>query len=154
MAVVFDRDFARVWSDGATPYIFSTVMRVPGLGELDELANKHIEMIRELKRTFGEVYSVLDLRLCPPVPESVVRHYITKILPRQFKTGLKHKALVLPEEKKSQDLLFNAMKLMEGMPVSIHSTFSKALNEVNRKRTERTPPELKSIFGFLGSLGR
>jgi hypothetical protein len=153
MAIVFDRDFGRVWSDGATPYVFSSIVRVPQLRELDELAGKQLEMIRDLKRVFGDVYSIIDLRLCPVVPEQIVRHYIGKIVPGQFKAGVKHKAFVVPEEEKSQEVFAHTITQIVGLSISMHSSFEDALNEINRKRTqEKSVLKRKPVLRFFQTL--
>jgi hypothetical protein len=155
MAIVFDRDFGRVWSDGTTPCVFSSIVRVPQLHELDELALKQIQVIQELKHTFGNVYSILDLRLCQVIPEQVVRHYIGKIMPGQFRAGVKHKAFVAPEEKKSLGVFMAAFAEIAALPVSIHGTFEEALNEINQKRTQRNDiKRKKSVFRFFTKLSR
>ena len=150
MAILFDRDFGRVWSDGATPYIFSSIVRVPQLHELDELAAKQIQMIRELKHTFGDVYSILDLRLCPVVPQQVIWHYINKIVPGQFKAGVKHKAFVVPEEKKSLEILTEIFTTVAHLPISLHRSFEDALSKINQERIqEKTKAKKKPVFGFF-----
>jgi hypothetical protein len=152
MAIVFDRDFARVWSDGTTPCVFSSVVRAPGREELDELTEKQLGMIAELRHTFGDVYSILDLRLCPPVDPQIAQHYTRKIIPRQFKAGLTHKAFVKPEEKKSKEVFSQALHLIKDLPISVHTSFEDALNEINQKRTQSNFKKLRSVFGFLEKL--
>jgi hypothetical protein len=137
MPIVFERDFGRVWFDGTTPYIFSSVVRIPQVAELDELSTKQIELIRELKSSFGIVYSLLDLRQCPPLPPPFASHYITSILPNQFREGVLHKAVVEPEEKKSREVFLKAFLSVTHQPISLHHSFEKALMEINRLHAER-----------------
>jgi hypothetical protein len=137
MPIVFERDFGKVWFDGTTPYIFSSVVRIPHEAELNELASKQIELIRELKSTFGNVYSLLDLRQCPPLPAQFASHYINNILPNQFREGVLHKAVVEPEEKKSREVFLKAFLSVTHQPISLHQSFEKALTEINRLHDER-----------------
>jgi hypothetical protein len=149
MAIVFDRDFGRVWSDGATPCVFSSLVRVPTKTEMDDLADKQLELIRELTRSFDKVYSILDLRLCPPVPMPIIVHYITSIIPQQFNAGLVHKAFVAPEERKSYEVLIEAFTVMTEMPISLHTTFENALNMINDKRMQSRLKKPTSFFRTL-----
>ena len=152
MAIVFDHDFGRVWSDGTTPYVFSSVIRVPGKDELDELAHRQLELVRELKRKFGDVYSILDLRLCPVVPSHIILYYVTKIVPLQFKAGLRHKALVAPEKKEALEVLVKAFHSITNLSISMHSSFESALSIVNEKRTEvNSHSKRRFILGFLST---
>jgi hypothetical protein len=149
MAIVFDRDFGRVWSDGTTPCVFSSVVRVPSKIEMEDLAAKQLELIRELKHSFGNVYSILDLRLCPTVPMPIIVHYITSVIPQQFKAGLLHKAFVAPQERESYEVLIEAFTGITDMPISLHATFETALNKINDKRTQSNLTKPKSFFGAL-----
>jgi hypothetical protein len=152
MAIVFDHDFGRVWSDGTTPCVFSSIVRVPQREELDELAEKQLGMLAELKHTFGDVYSILDLRLCPLLDWQIAQYYTLKIISRQFRAGLKHKAFVAPEEQRSREVFDQALSLVPDLPISLHTSFEDALREVNRKRTQSGSRKLKSIFWFLEKL--
>lgn len=155
MAIVFDRDFGRVWSDGATPYIFSSVVQVPRQEELNELVEKQLVLIKELKRKYGEVYSILDLRLCPLLPSPIIQHYVDHIVPMQFKAGLKHKAFVVPQEKKSFEVLAHAFVSLVNLPISIHDTFENALDKLNQKHAiAKTALRQKSFFDLFSSLVR
>jgi hypothetical protein len=154
MAILFDRDFGRVWSDGTTPYLFTAITRTPQKRELDELAEKQIEMIGELKHSFHDVYAILDLRLCSPVTAPFVRHYISRIVPRQFKIGLKHEAFVVPREKKAKEVLIHALISIDHLSISLHSSFENALNEINHEWTRAKPVKQKSRLSiFLETLG-
>lgn len=139
MAIVFERDFGRVWSDGATPYVFCSVVRVPSITELEDLAAKQLELIKETKSTFGHVFSILDLRLCPPLPMAVSLYYISHVLPGQFKMGVKHKAVVEPEEKNSREVFLKAFLSVRSQPISLHTSFEKALEEINRMSVKEKP---------------
>lgn len=153
MAILFDRDFGRVWSDGTTSCVFCSVTRVPNKEEMDELAEKQLQLIRELKIKFGYVYSILDLRLCPPIPSPIMLHYISNIMPLQFKAGVKHKALIEPEEKASMEVVKKALHLMVDLPISLHSTFEKALVTINQLRIhERTTWRQSGIGKLIGNL--
>ena len=155
MAIVFDRDFGRVWSDGATPYIFSSIVFVPQPEELNELVEKQLGLIRELKRKYGEVYSILDLRLCPQLPAPIIQHYIDHIVPLQFKAGLKHKALVATHEKKSFEVLAHAFISIANLPLSIHYTFENALDKLNQKHAlAKAEVRPKSFFSLFSNLVR
>lgn len=149
MVTIFDRDFARVWSDGTSPCVFCSVVRVPEKKEMDELARHQLKLIRELKHTFGNVYSILDLRLCPSIPAPIARHYVGRIVPMQFKAGLKHKAFVVPKEKKALKVLVRAFISIVDMPVSMHNSFEDAMNTINYQRTLPDPEKPRS---FLSSL--
>ena len=154
MAILFDSDFGRVWSDGTTPYVFTSVTRAPQKKELDELAERQIEMIGELKLTFNDVYSILDLRLCSPITASLIRHYITRMVPRQFKEGLRHKAFVVPREKKAKEILVHALISIDHLSISLHSSFENALSEVNQEWSRAKPADRKSRLSiFLETLG-
>jgi hypothetical protein len=139
MAIVFEQDFARIWSDGATPYIFCSVVRVPTIAGVEDLAAKQLELIKELKSTFGYVYSMLDLRLCPPLPVEISNYYISEVLPRQFKKGVKHKAIVEPEEKKSNEVFLKAFLAVRHQPISLYTSFEMALKEMNRLSANEKP---------------
>jgi hypothetical protein len=139
MAIVFERDFARVWSDGATPYIFCSVVRVPTIAGLDDLAAKQLELIKEIKSTFGYVYSILDLRLCPPLPVAISNYYVSKVLPNQLKKGVKHKAIVEPEEKNSREVFLKAFLVVRHQPISLYTSFEKALEDMNRLSANEKP---------------
>jgi hypothetical protein len=149
MAIIYDRDFGRVWSDGTTPCVFSAVVRVPTNEELDELAGKQLQLIRELKRSNNHVYSILDLRHCPVVPSATLMHYMVDILPKQFKAGLKHKAVVAPEEKKSNEVIVNTILSITGMPLSMSTTFENALNKINEKRMLDKTERRRSFWDAL-----
>lgn len=153
MAILFDRDFGRVWSDGATPCIFTSVTRAPGKQELDDLAEKQIEMIRELKREFTDVYSILDLQRCTSMARNLAEYYFSTLAPRQFKTGVRHMAVVMPEEKTSQETVLQSLLFTGGLSISTHPDFEKALAEINFLRTEgKSSPAKKSIFNFLSPI--
>jgi hypothetical protein len=152
MAIVFDRDFGRVWSDGTTPCVFCSVIRIPQRKELDELAEKQLEVINTLKQAFGDVYSISDLRLCPPAEPQIAQYYASKIISRQFRAGIKHKAFVVPEEKRSREIFHQALSFTQDFPISLHASFEEALNEINQKRTQSNFKKLRSFFGFLEKL--
>jgi hypothetical protein len=150
VAILFDRDFGRVWSDGATPCIFSALTQAPGKQELDELAEKQIEMIRDLKREFTDVYSILDLQRCTSMARNLAEYYFSTLAPRQFKTGVKHMGVVLPEEKVSQETVQHSLLFTGGLSISTHPNFEKALTEVNLLRAEgKSSPGKKTIFNFF-----
>jgi hypothetical protein len=144
MAIVFDRDFGRVWSDGTTPCVFSSLVRVPTKEEIDELADKQLQLIRELKHGFGSVYSILDLHLCPLVPYPIILHYVATTMPRQFKAGIKHKAFVAPEESKSYKVIVKSFMAIADQPISLHASFENALSKINEVRVKYSKP--KSFF--------
>jgi hypothetical protein len=149
MAILFDRDFGRVWWDGTTPFVFASVVRVPVKKEMDALAEKQIELIREVKSKFGDVYSILDLSLCPVLPNPIILHYVTTIAPRQFRAGVMHKAFVMPGEKEPFQLLVKSFTLISHFPVSLHTSFENALDEINRRRRQAEPKRERSFFGAL-----
>jgi hypothetical protein len=150
LAILFDRNFGRVWTDGTTPCVFAQVVSVPQQEELDELADKQLALIRELKRNFGEVYSILDLRFCPLVPAHIIQHYVANVVPLQFDVGLTHKAFVAPEEKKSYEVLVKAFLSITDLSISMHTSFENALNKINQKRTQvKSMAKKKSIFSFF-----
>jgi hypothetical protein len=152
MAILFDRDFGRVWSDGATPYIFSSVVRVPEKECLYELVEKQLELIREMQRKFGSVYSIIDLHLCPPASQQLVNEYVMEIIPRQFKAGLKFKAIVKPGDKNSEKQLAMALARIGPLPIRVHATFEEALQFINEMHTKKTGAAAKSkryrVLGF------
>jgi hypothetical protein len=122
---------------------------VPEKKEMEELARHQLKLIRELKHTFGNVYSILDLRLCPPIPASIARHYVARIIPSQFKAGLKHKAFVVPKEKKSLKVLVHAFISIADQPVSIHNSLEDALRTINYQRTQPEPEKPRSLLSSL-----
>lgn len=132
MAILFERDFGRVWSDGTTSCVFASLSRAPSAEEMEELAERQLQLIRELRKKFGYVYSILDLRVCPPLPHSVIVRYISSIMPRQFKAGVKHKALIKPQERLAREIVANAIPMIEDMPISIHTSFEDALVAVRK----------------------
>jgi hypothetical protein len=121
---------------------------------MDELAGHQLKLIQELKHTFGDVYSILDLRFCPPVPAPLARHYVARIVPLQFKAGLRHKAFIVPKEKKSLKVLVHAFISIADLPVSIHNSFEDAMRTINHQRTLPDPEKPKSIFTFLKNIFR
>jgi hypothetical protein len=153
VAILFDRDFGRVWSDGATPCVFSSITRAPGKQELDDLAEKQIEMIREVKREFTDVYFILDLQHSTSMARNLAEYYFSTLAPRQFKTGVRHMAVVMPEEKTSQETVLHSLIFTGGLSISTHPDFEKALAEINLLRTEgKSSPGKKSIFHFLSPI--
>ena len=137
MAILFDRDFGRVWSDGTSPCVFSSLVRVPEKIEIEELSEKKFRLIEELRRKFGYVYSILDLHLCPTIPRPIVEYYMTTIMPRQFKAGLEHQAIVEPEEKQSCEIIQSALSQFPQHPISMHYSFESALEIITQMRSKR-----------------
>jgi hypothetical protein len=151
MAVRFDRDFARVWSDEATPYIFTSLLRIPERAEVADLATMQLELVHDFNRTFREAYSIIDIHLCPSIPEHFLPDYLHQGVLRQFKAGLKHKAFIA-QEKNATDTLTVAISAMEKFPISVHNSFENALKEVNTLRIQSRPLNLRSVFDFLNNL--
>lgn len=150
MAILFDRDFGRVWTDGATPYVFCSVIRIPEKEHLHELAEKQLTLIRDVRRKFGLSYSILDLHLCPQVPAELADEYFKDIISRQFKAGLKLKAIVKPEDKELQKQLEWAVHQLPQLPISLHNTFEEALTYINQMHHQKTNDKpRKSILSFL-----
>lgn len=150
---MFDHSFGRVWTDGTTPCLFAQVVRVPRQAELDDLAEKQVALIKELKRRLGDVYSILDLRLCPVLPAHIIQHYIANLVPLQFEVGLKHKAFVAPEEKAAREVFEKALLLIDNRPISQHLSFEKALAKINQLRTqEKNSGERNPTATFLQAL--
>jgi hypothetical protein len=149
MAILFDRDFGRVWSDGTTPCVFSSIERVPHKAEMEELVEKQLQLVRELKFKFGKVYSILDLRVCPQMPDLVIEHYLTNVLPRQFKAGVKHKAIVEPGEKISREIFVLALNGCTHMPISVHTSFEKALDTITKLRLQEKSSVYKNTSTTL-----
>jgi hypothetical protein len=149
MAIVFERDFGKVWTDGTTPCIFCSMVRLPTLEEMKELAQKQLELVKELSGNFKNVFSILDLRYCPLDHGHIVSHYISTVMPQQFKAGIKHKAFVIPEKRKSREIFFKAFLTISNQDVSMHDTFEGALEKINTIRTQPNTKKTKSFFGSL-----
>ena len=137
MAILFDRDFGRVWSDGTSPCVFSSLVRVPEKIQIEELSEKKFHLIQELKRKFGYVYSILDLHLCPSIPSPIVEYYMTNIMARQFKAGLEHQAIVEPEEEQSYEIIQQVLSQFPKHPISMHDSFENALEIITQMRSKR-----------------
>ena len=137
MAILFDRDFGRVWSDGTSPCVFSSLVRVPEKIEMQELAEKKLALIQELRRKFGYVYSILDLHVCPSIPEFVAEYYMSNIVAQQFKAGVEHQAIVQPEEKTSCEIFQRTLSQFAKHPISMHHSFESALEAITEMRSKR-----------------
>jgi hypothetical protein len=55
-------------------------------------------------------------------------------MPRQFKAGVKHKAIVEPADKIAREIISMAFSANNKLPISFHSSFEKALETVNKLR--------------------
>ena len=149
--VVYDRDFARVWYDGATPCVFSTVVAVPRKEEMHELLDRQLSLIKELRQRYGFVLSICDLQYCKRIPDEIASIYVDR-LGEQFNAGLVHKSFVKPHNDLARRMLASEAGQLTRLSISLHNTFEDALTDMNNRRVKKNYSLVSSMFVFLRNL--
>ncbi len=137
--VVFEADFAKVWSDGYSPCVFATMQSMPSLARFKEMSDAYLKLVKKLSHDYGAVYGISNLSESQPISIETLYLYYNTYLPKQFQHGLHYKAYVKPRNLFSQFSLEEVLKGLDSSKVEVFNTFEEALNAVNRKRADKTP---------------
>ncbi len=137
MNVVFDEDFAKVWSDGYSPCIFATMYHIPSLTRFKEMSEAYLKLVKKLSNEYREVYGISNLSESQPISIEALYLYYNSYLPKQFQNGLQYKAYVKPKNLFSQFSLEEVLKGLDPQKVGVFNTFEEALQAVNNKRSEK-----------------
>lgn len=138
MNVVFEADFAKVWSDGYSPCIFATMNSIPSITRFKEMSDAYLKLVKKLSHEYGQVYGLSNLSDSQPISIETLYLYYNTYLPKQFQYGLRYKAYVKPRNLFSQFSLEEVLKGLDSNKVEVFNTFEEALNAVNRKRAGKT----------------
>lgn len=138
MNVVFEEDFAKVWSDGYSPCAFAVMHHMPSISRYKAMCEVYIKLIKKLSHEFKDVYSISNLAESQPIPLEALFLYYNTYLPKQFQSGLRYKAYVKPKNLFAQFSLEEVLKNMDSTKVGVFDTFEEALEAVNRKRIEKS----------------
>jgi hypothetical protein len=152
MNVVVDNEFARIWSDNATPIVFTFVRKIPEqLEMLEFLQKKQEELIKVINSKFNEVYCICDFSECRPAPFEILFECSVGRLIQQGKLGLNFKAFVAPKNRLAQSALAEMLNSYDETKASIFKSFEESLNAINIMRLNK-PNTKKSVLGALKSL--
>jgi len=133
MNIVLDTPTAKIWSDSNAPYAFSIFFAWPGCeNEFAKLSEKYIELLKKVKQTFGEVYSICDISYPVSTPSKDLAVLFEACIEKQLKLGVKRKAFVLPKNFSAG--LFSKPHMVKSEKISFHQTFQQALMEINNIR--------------------
>lgn len=135
MAIIFERDFGRVWSDGVSPYVFSATLRIPEQQEFEELAKTTFRLIKTMSGQFGSIYTVMDFRLCLALPDYMTEKFVVDHLSHQSRLGVRHHAFITPYNARFDSVLTLAALRCNSGPITIHYTFEDALRKINESRS-------------------
>lgn len=133
MNVVFDEDFAKVWSDGYSPCVFAVMYHMPEISRFKEMCEAYVKLVKHLANECNDVYSVSNMADSPPFPLDALFLYCNTYLPKQFESGLRYKAYVKPRNVFSQFSLEEVLKNIDENKVGIFDSFGEALQAVNNK---------------------
>ena len=133
MNIVHDTPTAKIWSDSDAPYAFSIFFHWPATeNEFVKLAETYTELLKKVKQTFGEVYSICDLSQPTTVPSKSMTSLFETCVEKQLKLGVKRKAFVLSKDFPKG--LFSQTEIVLSDKISFHQTFQQALMEINQIR--------------------
>jgi hypothetical protein len=133
MNLILDTPTARIWSDANAPYVFSIFHTWPASeNEFATIAETYSELLKKVKKTFGEVYSICDLSTIVINPGKEMIHLFESCVEKQLKLGIKRKAFVLSKDFAKG--LFSKPELVKSDRLSFHLTFQQALVEINQLR--------------------
>lgn len=135
MNVVFEEDFAKVWSDGYSPCVFAVLYHMPEVSRFKAMCEAYLKLVRKLSGEYKEVYSISNMTDSQPIPLEALFLYYNTYLPKQFASGLRYKAYVKPRNVFSQFSLEEALKNIDKTKVGVFDSFEEALQAVNRKRS-------------------
>lgn len=133
MNVVFDEDFAKVWSDGYTPCAFAVMYHMPEISRFKEMCEAHVTLVKHLANGCRDVYSVSNMADSQPFPLDALFLYWNIYLPKQFESGLRYKAYVRPRNLFSQFSLETVLKNIDEDKIGIFDSFEEALQAVSNK---------------------
>lgn len=133
MSIVFDEDFAKVWSDGYSPCVFAVMYHMPEISRFKEMCEAYVRLVKHLANEWNEVYSVSNMVDSQPFPLEALFLYCNTYLPKQFESGLRYKAYVKPRNLFSQFSLEEVLKNIDEDKVGVFDSFEEALQAVNNK---------------------
>lgn len=149
MTVTLETEFARVWCDENSPYIFTIVNRMPERREQIVWHEKQMELIRQLKKKFKEVYCIADFTECCMVPVPAAQEYADRFLPDQLKAGLWMINFIKPKNLMAQVNLEDALRSADPAKVFFFNSFEVALQAINHRRSQNLSEKLKKEKSFL-----
>lgn len=135
MHVVFEEDFAKVWSDGYSPCVFAVMYHMPEVTRFKAMCEAYVKLVKKLSQEYKEVYSISNLADSQPISLEALFLYYNTYLPKQFQSGLRYKAYVKPRNLFSQFSLEEVVKNIDKNKVGVFDSFEEALQAVNRKRS-------------------
>ncbi len=133
MNIVLDTPTAKIWSDSDAPYAFSIFFSWPSTeNEFVKIAETYTELLKKVKQSFGEVYSICDLSQPITLPNKSLASLFETCVEKQLKLGVKRKAFVLSDDFPKG--LFSQPEIVRSDKISFHQTFQQALMEINKVR--------------------
>lgn len=133
MNVVLDTPNAKIWSDSNAPYAFSIFFSWPSSeDEFIKLSDIYTSLLKKVKQTFGEVYSICDISAPTNTPPTEMASLFETCVEKHLKLGVKRKAFVL--SKDFPQGLFRNVDTIKSEQISFHQTFQQALTEINKIR--------------------
>ncbi len=153
MNIVFDEGFAKVWSDERSPIVFANVRQMP-LSKVGffELCERHIELIRQIRKRFERVYSITDLSGCSPFPLGIAFDYAQSFIPRQFRAGVQFKAFIKPRNLVSRTTLDTVLRVTDNPGIGVYESFEGALQDINQKMDGRDFERRASIRSNISDI--
>lgn len=133
MNVVLDTPTAKIWSDSNAPYAFSIFFAWPSSeDEFVKLAEIYTSLLKKVKQSFGEVYSICDISNAVAAPGKDMATMFETCIEKHLKLGVKRKAFVLSKDFPKG--LFSNADVVKSERISFHQTFQQALTEINKMR--------------------
>jgi hypothetical protein len=133
MNIVLDTPTAKIWSDSNAPYAFSIFFSWPATEiEFIKLADTYTTLLKKVKQSFGEVYSICDISHPCIAPSKEMAIQFESCVEKHLKLGVRQKAFVLSQNFPQG--FFNRPDIVHSGRVSFHQTFQQALTEINKSR--------------------
>jgi len=135
MKIVFHEQFAQVWTDDVTPYVFTLITKIPPSSALAvTFFQSQLDLAQSIHKKFKEAYLISDFSETTEETRELLCHYYMEFIPKLVKNKISYISFVcphssfelLPKEKK---------KMLSQAPLGVFPTFVEALAAVNLKRS-------------------
>jgi len=135
MKIVFHEQFAQVWTDDVSPYVFTLITQIPPSSVLAvRFFQAQLDLAQSLQKKFKEAYLISDFSETTDETRELLCYYYMEFIPKLVKNKISYISFVCPHSS-FESLPKEKKEMLSKAPLGVFPTFVEALAAVNLKRS-------------------